>query len=106
MTAGDTLSQWAERSINRYLALDEDLAKALAGLAGRVVALEVEGTGVHLACQFTASGVVVRPVEADAEPATAVDVHIRGTPLALLRLVRERDPFIRLAGTGKNCSRN
>lgn len=89
MSSRDALSRLIEGAINRYLALDEDLAAALAGLSGNVVALEVEGTGAHFACHFAAAGVLVRRVDAESGGSGAADVHIRGTPLALARLVRE-----------------
>ena len=63
MTSRDTPSRLIEGAINRYLAVDEDLAAALAGLSGCVVALEMEGTGVHLVCHFAAPGVLVRRVD-------------------------------------------
>ena len=95
MSDRDWLSRAVEGAANRYLRLDQDFARALRPLAGRVVGVEVQGAGIALLVHFVEEAVLVRRLRADArseqqgpEP-PAPDVQISGTPFALARLARE-----------------
>lgn len=73
-----TVAAVAERCVNAALPLDPEGANEFAALAGRCVALEVDGTELRLLVRFQANRVQIQASEADA------DVTIGGTPLALI----------------------
>lgn len=90
MSDRDWLARTVEGAVNRYLRVDEEFTRALTPLAGRVVGVTLEGTGIELMLHFVAEGVVVRRPRSGDEPDTpGADVQVRGTPLALARLARE-----------------
>ncbi|HSH29090.1 MAG TPA: SCP2 sterol-binding domain-containing protein, partial [Thiohalobacter sp.] len=76
-----------ETALNRYLALDPEARARLAPLAGRVIALELRGLGLHL---------FFLPGECDIQILQQCqdvpDATIAGTPLALARLALAERP--------------
>lgn len=82
--SGDGL-QHLENCLNRLLELDEDTAARLGELSGRVVAIELSGTGVAFRFVPEAGEVRLYP-SGPREP----DVTIRGRPLELLRYMAAR----------------
>ena len=70
-----------EAVINRYLRLDPDSGKRLAGLAGRCINVHLEGLDVDLYIHPDAHGIQLKDcIDGEA------DTTLRGTPLALARL--------------------
>lgn len=82
-----------EEAVNGLIALDPDTRRRLAGLAGRVVAVEFQGLGLTVYVTPHARG--IRLTTASDAPA---DVSLRGTPLALLAMRNE--PGAGLFGAG------
>jgi ubiquinone biosynthesis protein UbiJ len=77
-----------EGSINRYIALDPEGARRLAGLQGRVILIEVTGFGTRL---YVIPG--TRGLQLYGDYAGEPDCIMRGSPLALARmsLAREKE---------------
>lgn len=77
----DALLAVVEQALNRYIALDPEGAAGLDALAGRIIAIELEGFGTR---------VTVIPVERGLQLFGAYDAEadcvIRGTPLGLARM--------------------
>ncbi len=73
--------------INRLLELDPDLAASLAPLEGQVLEVQLKGLDLAVYAHFTAARVVL----SGQAPAEAIHVSVRGTPLALLGMVREEN---------------
>ncbi|WP_295385355.1 SCP2 sterol-binding domain-containing protein [uncultured Thiodictyon sp.] len=71
-----------EATLNRYIALDPEGAQGFAPLYGRIIAIAIEGIGARLTLIPGPDRIQVFGAY-DATP----DCLIRGTPLALLRLV-------------------
>lgn len=70
-----------ESAINRYLRLDPDSGKRLAGLAGRCINIHLEGLEVDLYIYPDEHGIqLIDCIDGEA------DTTLRGTPLALARL--------------------
>ena len=86
--SADLLSAALESAINRYLRFDQDFAQALRPLDGRLLSIDIDGTGVELEVAFGVGAVMVRHRREGDEWAVA-DVSIRGTPITLVRLARE-----------------
>lgn len=77
----DALLAVLEQAVNRYIALDPAGADGFSALAGRIVAIEVQGFGTRVTIIPNARGLQLFGAY-DAEP----DCLIRGTPLGLARL--------------------
>ncbi len=73
--------------INRLLGLDPELVEQLAPLRGQVLEVRLKGLDVAVYAYFDAARVRL----SDQAPVEAVHVSIRGTPLALLSMVREEN---------------
>jgi ubiquinone biosynthesis protein UbiJ len=71
-----------EQALNAALALDPHTAERLARLQGRLIAVELRGTGITLTLQPTSAGKLRLMGDYDG----AVDTTLRGAPFALLRL--------------------
>jgi ubiquinone biosynthesis protein UbiJ len=71
-----------EQALNAALALDPKTGERLARLQGRVIAMELRGTGITLTLQPTREGKLRLMGDYDGE----VDTTLRGAPLAMLRL--------------------
>jgi len=69
--------------INRVLAMDAEGRAALNSLAGRTLAVILDGTGYRLSLRITADGMVV-----DEGTAPDAEVTIKGTPAAFLGFLR------------------
>ena len=70
-----------ESAINRYLRLDPESGKRLAGLAGRCINIHLEGLNVDLYIHPDEHGLQLKDsIEGEA------DTTLQGTPLALARL--------------------
>src|SRR5690606_5525444 len=89
------LSAAAERLLERAVRESSSVERKLEALEGRSFRVRVEGVGLDLTLR--AEGGRVRVIENDAAPS---DVTVRGTPLDLLRLVRQRNIASRLHGSG------
>lgn len=74
-----------ESAINAALALDSETVARLGGLSGKVVAMELEGTGITLFMLPGREGLRLMG-RYEGEP----DTTLSGTPLALLRLGGDR----------------
>jgi len=70
-----------EQAINAALALDPKTLQRLARLQGRVIAIELKGTGIRLVLEPAAEGLRLMG-HFDGE----VDTTLRGAPFALLRM--------------------
>ncbi|RMD71632.1 MAG: sterol-binding protein [Gammaproteobacteria bacterium] len=68
-------------AFNRALALDPDARRAVGGLAGKVIAIELKGLGLTFYAVPGLDGISLTDT-----PPKAPDTWLRGTPLALLRL--------------------
>lgn len=71
-----------EQALNAALALDPQTGKRLARLQGRLIAVELRGTGITLTLQPTSEGKLRLMGDHDGE----VDTTLRGAPFALLRM--------------------
>lgn len=74
-----------EQILNRLLELDEDTAARLEEIAGRIIAVELTGTGIAFELLAEAGAVRLRAVGS-----RTPDVIIRGRPSELLRHVTSR----------------
>jgi ubiquinone biosynthesis protein UbiJ len=70
-----------EQAINTTLALDPKTLQRLARLQGKIIAIELRGTGIHLVLQPEAEGLRLMN-HYDGE----IDTTLRGAPFALLRM--------------------
>ena len=73
----------AEQSLNRVLLLDPETPKRLQPLAGKVLMLEITGTEVGLAVEFTEQGLHLSQGREEA------DAAVRGSAMALLAVAME-----------------
>ena len=71
-----------EQALNAALALDPRTVARLARLEGRVIAIELSGTGIRLTLQPTVEGRLRLMGDYDGE----VDTTLRGAPFAMLRM--------------------
>ena len=86
MTIGNVMLAPVELALNRLVALDPGAANRITGLAGKLIAVEVRG--IDLRMYFLCGrGDVGVSLTADREP----DATICGTPLALAKLLVDRD---------------
>ena len=74
------------RVVNGILATDDGSRARLEGMAGKRLAVVLEGTGVEVALLFEADAVRLDRWDSSEQPATAV---VRGSPAALLALARD-----------------
>lgn len=70
-----------EQAVNAYLKLDPDSSNMLARFEGRVIALELEGTGVTLYCLPGSQGMNIMTLYDG-----PVDTTLAGRPYSMLRL--------------------
>lgn len=70
-----------ETVINRYLALDPEMLDKLAGFDGKVIMLEITGTGKKLYLFPDSKGISIRT-----EHEGAVDTILRGSPISLFKM--------------------
>jgi len=82
---GERILPYVDRAIERLLEFDPETGAALAGLDGRVVAVEVKGLDRAIYVVPGAHGVSVR-----LEHAGDVHVRVRGSPTDFLTLARSR----------------
>jgi ubiquinone biosynthesis protein UbiJ len=75
------ISRGLESAFNRYLSLDPAAATRLAGLNGRVIALELRGLDLSLVFRVQGQGIAIID-----EPDLKPDTVLRGTPLGITRL--------------------
>ena len=71
-----------EQALNAALALDPKTLERLSCLEGRLIAIELRGTGITLTLQPTTEGKLRLMGDFDGE----VDTTLRGAPFALLRM--------------------
>jgi ubiquinone biosynthesis protein UbiJ len=71
-----------EQALNAALALDPKTGERLARMQGRLIAVELRGTGITLTLQPTEEGKLRLMGDYDGE----VDTTLRGAPFALLRM--------------------
>jgi ubiquinone biosynthesis protein UbiJ len=71
-----------EQALNAALALDPKTGERLARLQGKLIAVELRGTGITLTLQPTVEGKLRLMGDYDGE----VDTTLRGAPFALLRM--------------------
>ena len=71
-----------EQALNSSLALDPKTGERLSRLHGKVIALELRGTGITLSLQPTSEGKLRLMGDYDDK----VDTTLRGAPLSLLRM--------------------
>lgn len=71
-----------EQALNAALALDPKTGERLARMQGRLIAVELRGTGITLTLQPTAEGKLRLMGDYDGE----VDTTLRGAPFAMLRM--------------------
>jgi len=76
-----------EGVVNRYLALDPELAEGLGELEGALLAVELAGTGLTFHAELARGRVSLTRM-----PPRAPDTVIRGTPLALARALGAGTP--------------
>jgi ubiquinone biosynthesis protein UbiJ len=81
MKPGAGISRSLESVFNRYLRLDPTAGDRLAGLDGRVIALELRGLDLMLVFRVQGRGIVFID-----EPDRKPDTLLRGTPLGITRL--------------------
>ena len=81
MKLGAGISRGLEAALNRYLRLDPTAGTRLAGLEGRVIALELRGLDLMLAFRVQGQGIAIID-----EPDRKPDTVLRGTPLGIARL--------------------
>jgi len=87
MAAADSLRAALEILVNRLLALDPETAESFARFEGRVIDLEIRGTGLRL--RFVPGrGRIQLLGDADRPP----DALVRATPGALLGMQLSREP--------------
>jgi len=73
----------AEQSLNRVLLLDPETPNRLRPLSGKVLMLEITGTEIGLAVEFTDNGVRLHQGREDA------DASVRGSAMALMAVAME-----------------
>ena len=81
MKPGAGISRGLESAVNRYLLLDPAAGDRLAGLEGRVIALELRGLDLMLVFRVQGQGIAFID-----EPGLTPDTVLRGTPLGITRL--------------------
>ena len=81
MKLGAGISRGLESAFNRYLRLDPTAGDRLAGLDGRVIALELRGLDLMLVFRVQGQGIAFID-----EPELKPDTVLRGTPLGITRL--------------------
>ena len=81
MKPGAGISRGLESAFNRYLLLDPAAGDRLAGLEGRVIALELRGLDLMLVFRVQGQGIAFID-----EPGLTPDTVLRGTPLGITRL--------------------
>jgi len=81
MKPGAGISRGLESAFNRYLLLDPAAGNRLAGLEGRVIALELRGLDLMLVFRVQGQGIAFID-----EPELTPDTVLRGTPLGITRL--------------------
>jgi ubiquinone biosynthesis protein UbiJ len=81
MKPGAGISRGLESAVNRYLLLDPAAGDRLAGLEGRVIALELRGLDLMLVFRVQGQGIAFID-----EPGLTPDTVLRGTPLGIARL--------------------
>jgi len=81
MKPGAGISRGLESAFNRYLLLDPAAGDRLAGLEGRVIALELRGLDLMLVFRVQGRGIAFID-----EPELTPDTVLRGTPLGITRL--------------------
>jgi ubiquinone biosynthesis protein UbiJ len=81
MKPGAGISRGLESAFNRYLLLDPAAGDRLAGLEGRVIALELRGLDLMLVFRVQGQGIAFID-----EPGLTPDTVLRGTPLGIARL--------------------
>ena len=81
MKPGAGISRGLESAFNRYLLLDPAAGNRLAGLEGRVIALELRGLDLMLVFRVQGQGIAFID-----EPGLTPDTVLRGTPLGITRL--------------------
>ena len=81
MKPGAGISRSLESAVNRYLLLDPAAGDRLAGLEGRVIALELRGLDLMLVFRVQGQGIAFID-----EPGLTPDTVLRGTPLGIARL--------------------
>jgi ubiquinone biosynthesis protein UbiJ len=81
MKTGSGINRSLEAAVNRYLRLDPAAVERLAGLDGRVIALEFRGLDLTLVFRVQGQDIAIID-EAGLKP----DTVLRGTPLGIARL--------------------
>jgi ubiquinone biosynthesis accessory factor UbiJ len=81
MKPGAGINRSLESAFNRYLRLDPKAGERLAGLDGRVIALEMRGLDLMLVFRVQDQGIAFID-----EPERKPDTLLRGTPLGITRL--------------------
>jgi len=81
MKPGAGISRGLESAFNRYLLMDPAAGDRLAGLEGRVIALELRGLDLMLVFRVQGQGIAFID-----EPGLTPDTVLRGTPLGITRL--------------------
>ncbi len=71
-----------EQAVNTALALDPKTTESLRRLEGKVIAIELRGTGITLTLQPTSEGKLRLMGDYDGE----IDTTLRGAPFAMLRM--------------------
>ena len=94
MSRGLLGGELVEAAINTYVALDPELQKGLAELAGKRVEISIKGTAFTFHLRFETDG--VRLLAQAEQPA---DVRVEATPFALLRLLTVTGEGNSLAGS-------
>ncbi len=82
-----------EKAINTYLSMDPDALAALGQLESKVVAVDVEGTGIRVFCLPHRSGITLLS-QYMGEPNTT----ITGRPIALLKLMTQDSSEVMFGG--------
>jgi ubiquinone biosynthesis protein UbiJ len=81
MKLGAGISRSLEAAVNHYLGMDPAAGDRLAGLDGRVIALEFRGLDLMLVFRVQGQGIAIID-----EPDQRPDTVLRGTPLGITRL--------------------